>query len=216
MSDTTHKTLAEALVAFQAEAPKLLKASEANAGSYRYKYVDLAAVMDAIQPLLAKHGLAWSAFPSFGPNGEPALRYKLTHSSGDCESETMPLLIQKADPQGLGSGISYARRYALTAVLNLVADEDDDGAAAARPAAPPAAQVASDKDRRLIYARADNAGIGNCQLANLVLAAGGHEPILFETEADGADWLERALPKLPARLVTPVVERIDAEKKKAA
>ena len=135
MSD--HKTLAEALVAFQAEAPKLLKGNTAKItspkGSYTYKYISLDDVMEAIQPLLAKHGLAWSAYPTFGPKGEPALRYKLTHSSGDFESDTMPLLVQKEDPQGLGSGITYARRYALLSVLNLVADEDDDGQKASAP-----------------------------------------------------------------------------------
>jgi hypothetical protein len=47
----------------------------------------------------------------------------------------MPLLLAKSDPQGQGSAITYARRYALMAVLGLVADEDDDGnkASAAKP-----------------------------------------------------------------------------------
>jgi hypothetical protein len=39
----------------------------------------------------------------------------------------MKLLLSKIDPQGQGSGVTYARRYALVSVLNLVADDDDDG-----------------------------------------------------------------------------------------
>jgi hypothetical protein len=39
----------------------------------------------------------------------------------------MQLLLSKNDAQGQGSAITYARRYALCAVLNLVADDDDDG-----------------------------------------------------------------------------------------
>jgi hypothetical protein len=46
----------------------------------------------------------------------------------------MPLLLSKNDAQGMGSAITYARRYALCAVLNLVADDDDDGARASRRA----------------------------------------------------------------------------------
>lgn len=145
-----HKNLAEALVAFQAEAPKLVKHAEANAGAFKYMYLDLADAIETIQPVLAKHGLAFSTYPCFGPNNEPALRYKLTHSSGDCESEVMPLMIQKADPQGQGSAITYARRYAMTAVLNLSADKDDDGAAATQPnrAPKPAAQPAPQRVTR--------------------------------------------------------------------
>jgi hypothetical protein len=54
----------------------------------------------------------------------------------------MPLLLDKRNSQGLGSAITYARRYALTAVLNLVADEDDDGNQASSP--PAAAQHKDD------------------------------------------------------------------------
>jgi hypothetical protein len=44
----------------------------------------------------------------------------------------MLLLLAKNDPQGQGSAITYARRYSLCSVLNLVADDDDDGQAAAQ------------------------------------------------------------------------------------
>lgn len=54
----------------------------------------------------------------------------------------MPLVLQKQDPQGQGSGITYARRYAAMAILGLVADEDDDGNAATRPSAPATATPA--------------------------------------------------------------------------
>lgn len=39
----------------------------------------------------------------------------------------MPLMIMKLDPQSLGSSLTYARRYALSAIVGICADEDDDG-----------------------------------------------------------------------------------------
>lgn len=44
----------------------------------------------------------------------------------------MPLLLSEHDSQGLGSAVTYARRYSISAVLNLVADDDDDGNQASR------------------------------------------------------------------------------------
>jgi hypothetical protein len=56
------------------------------------------------------------------------LTYILVHAESGTELRgEMALLPAKADPQGQGSAITYARRYALMAVLGLVADEDDDG-----------------------------------------------------------------------------------------
>lgn len=42
----------------------------------------------------------------------------------------MPLMMDKQTPQGQGSALTYARRYALCAMLNIAADEDDDGQSA--------------------------------------------------------------------------------------
>lgn len=133
-----HKSLAEALAAFQAECPTLPK--DATNPHFKSKFTPLDTMVEVVGPLLAKHGLSWSAFPCFAQDGSPALRYVLRHVSGEVESETMPLLVQKADPQGMGSALTYARRYSLSAALNLVADEDDDGNSASRrqePLGPP-------------------------------------------------------------------------------
>ena len=65
----------------------------------------------------------------------------LLHSSGEWISEVVTTRSQKDDPQGLGSALTYLRRYALAAVVGVTATEDDDGNAAstsanARVAAP--------------------------------------------------------------------------------
>ena len=143
---TEHTSLAAALAAFQAEAPTLYKSEEAKAGSFTYKYVDLAAVVEAVRPLMGEHGLSFSSFPCITPDGKPGLRYVLRHVGGDVESDVMSLMLSKADAQAHGSAITYARRYALCAVLNLVADADDDGAAA-RAATERAAATTADQER---------------------------------------------------------------------
>jgi hypothetical protein len=58
----------------------------------------------------------------------------LIHSSGEWISETVTVRAQKDDPQGLGSALTYLRRYALAAVVGVTATEDDDGNAASTPA----------------------------------------------------------------------------------
>lgn len=133
MTVEAHKNLTEALAAFQRETETLVK--DATNPHFQSKFVSLDTMVETVQPILAKHGLTWQCFPCFGPNGEPALRYLLSHVGGDSQSDVMPLLLSKQDPQGQGSAITYGRRYAMSAVLNLVADVDDDGNQATKGAA---------------------------------------------------------------------------------
>ena len=116
--------LAAALVAAQAEFSAIPKT--ALNPFFASRYADLASVVKAAQPILAKHGLAVSQHPTV-LDGEPALTTYLMHSSGQVLSSTMRLCAAKNDPQGQGAAITYARRFAYQAVLGLVADDDDDG-----------------------------------------------------------------------------------------
>ncbi len=94
---------------------------------FRSKYADLASVRDAIQAALSKHGIAYVQFPEGGPD---TVTITTVLACGDewmrASYEMRPA---KADPQGMGSAITYARRYALAAAVG-VAPEDDDGNAA--------------------------------------------------------------------------------------
>lgn len=127
MTDTAG--LLQAMLAVQSEAPTLKK-SKTNP-HFKSKFAPLDEIVETINPILHKHGLVWSTSPSFSDVG-PTLKYELEHApTGEAKRGEMPLLLSKQDAQGQGSAITYARRYALCAVLNLVADEDDDGARAA-------------------------------------------------------------------------------------
>jgi hypothetical protein len=123
--------LLDAILAVQSEAPTLHKTAENP--HFRSKFADLAEVVEKVGPLLTKNDLVWTCKPSYdAQTGEPILKYKMAHApSREFDEDAMKLLMSKADSQGQGSGITYARRYALVAYLNLVADDDDGNAASA-------------------------------------------------------------------------------------
>lgn len=127
-----HGSLVEALFAFRAEVRADLKlrkdATNPHFGS-GFASLDEIAKVD---PLLHKHGLLWMTMPTIA-DGKSALRYKLIHvPTGDREEDVMLLLLDKENPQGLGSAHTYGRRQAKTTVLDLRA-EDDDGNAGSTP-----------------------------------------------------------------------------------
>src|SRR6478609_7046876 len=111
-----HENLAAALAAFQAELPKLTKdqtakvRGESNDGrpvNYSYGYASLDQVTEAVSPVLGKHGLSFSAFPTMTEKGF-VLTYSLLHESGEERSGTWPLPDPlRTKPQQLGSAVTY-------------------------------------------------------------------------------------------------------------
>jgi hypothetical protein len=100
---------------------------------FKSKYADLATVRDAVIPVFVKHGLAVMQLPC-EMDDAPALTTLVTHTSGEWLETTIKLRPGKMDPQGVGSALTYARRYALQSVAGVAAEDDDDGNAASRPA----------------------------------------------------------------------------------
>jgi len=128
------KELAAALSAFQAEVDAVKK--DAENPFFKSKYASLENVIATIKPLLAKHGLAYTQFPSLiwqDAHPQSSLTTILLHTSGEWLQATTPLLMKDQTPQGQGSAITYMRRYALAGVLGLATEEDDDGNAASKP-----------------------------------------------------------------------------------
>ena len=121
--------LAKALAAFQGEVKDPTKDGKANYG----KYVQLDGLLDAIRPVLSKHGLSVLQMPG-GDGQQITITTILMHESGEwMESEPFTLKATKIDPQGAGSAVTYGRRYSLSAILGVAWDADDDGAAASKP-----------------------------------------------------------------------------------
>lgn len=98
------------------------------------RFATLAAVREHVLPVFGRHKLAVAQV--LDSDGErPVLRTVLLHVSGEWLAGAYPLVPVKADPQGYGSAITYARRYALQSLAGVVGDDDDDGnAASAGPA----------------------------------------------------------------------------------
>lgn len=131
-----------ALAAAQAEMPSLTKGKKATVPGrdgkpgYTYAYADLADVLRAALPVLAKHGLCVLQPPGVeqafadGPGRDQCrvvVDTILAHGkSAAMVVSTLVLTLEGAKPQSVGSAITYARRYALTALLGLAAEEDDD------------------------------------------------------------------------------------------
>jgi hypothetical protein len=120
--------LAAALIEVQKEVPKIPKTSDNP--FFKSKYADLADVKTLADPIVTKHGLAVTQWPSSNDRGDTLVTI-LLHNSGQFIKAEMQLHLTKDDAQGQGSALTYARRYAYMASLGLVADADDDGNAAA-------------------------------------------------------------------------------------
>lgn len=138
--------LATALAKAQASFSVARKEHEASVkmrdgGSYGYSYADLPIVVAACRKALTDNGIAVVQSAS-ATERVVSVATRLIHASGQWLSdEDAPLTMTAADasPQRIGSAITYARRYALMAMVGVVAsDEDDDGAAASRDWTPPA------------------------------------------------------------------------------
>lgn len=119
------KNIATALSQFQSEVtnPK----NTADNPFFRSKYAPLNDILNDVRPLLSKYGLSILQSPS-GDGSNIVITTLLMHSSGEwIESEPLVLKTDKATAQGAGSGISYARRYAISAILGIASEDDDDG-----------------------------------------------------------------------------------------
>lgn len=120
------------LVAALVKAQGMLKPAikDSTNPHFRSKYADLQSVWEAARPAMQANKLALVQGFERGDGDTVTVFSTLLHESGEWISSSLTLKPSKADPQGTGSAITYARRYGLAAILGIVADEDDDGNAA--------------------------------------------------------------------------------------
>lgn len=118
--------LAEALAKAQGKIEGASK--DSTNPHFKSRYADLASVWEACRTHLSANGLSIIQTLDNGLNGVTIIT-TLAHSSGEWIKGALTLKPVKDDPQGVGSAITYARRYALAAMVG-VAPEDDDAEAA--------------------------------------------------------------------------------------
>jgi hypothetical protein len=149
--------LAKALAAAQGEMGHATK--DVSNTFFKSKYADLPAVIDAARPALAKNGLAVVQVTEFDEQGNVGLMTQLMHSSGQWVRGWYPIRPVKNDPQGIGSALTYARRYSYQGMAGIASAADDDDGNAASGNAPGASNKpeVSDWTQKKPSARARNA-----------------------------------------------------------
>ena len=132
--------LAASLALFQANMPTLPK----DSSGYGYKYTSLDAVVEAIRGDLSANGLSFVQMPDTPPvefGVSVGLTTRLMHVSGQWLESTLVIPVPQVgkanEAQQYGAALTYARRYALTSMLGVVADEDVDGATPTQAPAKP-------------------------------------------------------------------------------
>ena len=114
--------LAKALLLFHTKMGKIAK--DAKNPFFKSSYATLSTILENIQDPLLESGLTFTQFPT----ENSSLTSVLIHAeSGEFMEGSYSLTPVKNDPQSIGSAITYARRYALGAILGLNIDIDDDG-----------------------------------------------------------------------------------------
>lgn len=151
---------------------------------FKSKYADLASVVEAIRDPLSQNGLSWIQRIHESQREEVRVETVILHDSGEwfsCGILSVP--VSKADAQGHGSALTYARRYSVSAAFGVAADDDDGNAAAkaappARPRdtpPPPVSEEWTDEERTLGKQMAYD--LGDALVANGVSEDGAEEQV---------------------------------------
>lgn len=192
---TTIENLVKALIEAQKEIKPAIK--DAENPFFKSKYADLGSTWNACRDSLFKNGLTVIQTVEIQADGSSVLCTTLAHTSGEWVKSFCPLLNNKGDMQGLGSAISYARRYGLAAICGIVT-EDDDAEEASQPKRVDSNSPCTAAQAKMIQARLLAAGLRGADAANLLNKFGSHLP-----------------ERIPFIKVNEVLGAIEASKKKS-
>lgn len=126
-TSTTSRQFNEAMVMFNSHNIKIAKNGKVQITSNaKRNYIKLDDIMDCVKPLLAEVGLYIEQHLA----GD-SLITRIVHISGEYIASKMHYQTMEGGNanslQRLGGGLTYLRRYSISAILNIVADEDSDG-----------------------------------------------------------------------------------------
>lgn len=121
--------LSKALIEVQKHLQPAIK--DAENPFARNRYATLNSVMDSCRMALLENGILLTQYPVPVEGTNLGLVTKLVHArTGQFQASLAVIPLAKPDPQAMGSAFTYGRRYALSAMLGIVSEEDDDGNAA--------------------------------------------------------------------------------------
>ena len=147
----SNKNIYQAILQFQKNSGAVVM-SAVNP-RFKSKYASLTDIQKAIRQPLADAGLV--IVHQLGEN--QTMTSSLVHAeTGQSISSTYNLIVQRDDMQALGSAITYAKRYAVAALLDIITDEDDDGNKAVDSMNGNAKKYSDDDDKPWFNERSSN------------------------------------------------------------
>jgi hypothetical protein len=126
----------------------------------KYKYADISDVLAVVVPHLTAHGIVLCQLAGVDA-GLMTLTTRLTHSpTGEHVESVYPVARIGDDQQAMGGALTYARRYALCAMIGVAPDEDTD----ANHVAPAREQAEERKqhDRSAEFVARARTALNNC------------------------------------------------------
>lgn len=150
MPKHNHKSLVEALAAAQAEMNNAPFDSKSNfSKNGKNNYASLSSVRDATVPILANHGIAVIQGEVVA-GAQTLLRTSLYFQpeTGDQQHlySDVPLIMDKNNMHGVGSAMTYAKRYGLASICGIASDEDDDATEAVKHEVPKLTRVITEEE----------------------------------------------------------------------
>jgi hypothetical protein len=134
---------------------------------FKNRYASLDAILDDVRPILSKHGLGISQEPLF-EDGKAGVVTRIIHESGETRESTLLLPLKDQSAQGVGSALTYAKRYAISSVLMIAADDDEDGEIASKPVIQKPAVKAGGQSVRAVLDPVEPTAIPNTPLDMLL------------------------------------------------
>ena len=168
------------------------------------KFASLLAVSNVVRPALAKYGIAYrqSVEELAGRN------YVFTYAYGFEQDGTsmvekvlacVPVTVD-ANPQKMGSALTYAKRYCLLAAFGLVGDEDDDAEAASTPEKKPARRSAPSKPKAAVPPTPVLTQAEKEELAAITAKVGDKQAVWSAYKANGIDGARALITLAPENI----------------
>lgn len=162
---------------------------------FKNRYADLSSIIEMARPVLLAHGLA--VIQGSETDGRKVtVKTRIIHLSGEWVENSVTMEAAGTDPQKIGSALTYGRRYGLSAILNIAADDDDDGEANRGKPAQKTPQTSPKQDKTLgikkaVMAEINLAGIpkdeAEMYVQTMAESIGIGNPL---SEMSEAEWLD--------------------------
>src|SRR5262249_47901095 len=213
-SSETIGTIAAALAKAQAQLVNpekslvgTIRSDQAGGAERSFRYAPLSSGLDIVRKTLSQHEIATVQTTSIDESvGILRLSTVLAHASGEWIASDWPVcaISEIATPHRMGAALTYARRYALFALVGIAGEDDLDAPDLVAPAPPTSQSKPPKRDSKTDsnggnYSALTGAANQSCQSKlSAALSASLRDELLREIESlktgdDAAVWAQRRL-----------------------